>query len=52
MTKEAARQVFVNHPELWPTAEDIHAEQIRLAEIKALDRLTDEKRGSYPPYVE
>ncbi|HVN82233.1 MAG TPA: hypothetical protein VMW38_24830 [Terriglobia bacterium] len=35
--KEVARQTFVMKPELWPTPEDMRAEEVRLAELKALE---------------
>jgi len=35
--KDVARQTFVMKPELWPTAEDMRAEEVRLAELKALE---------------
>jgi len=35
--KEVAHQTFVMKPELWPTPEDMRAEEVRLAELKSLE---------------
>jgi len=44
--KEVARQTFVMKPELWPTGEDMRAEEVRLAELKALEQELAKTRAS------